>query len=297
MSALVDGTALAAPRSRSQARWRRLAANLDRLLRDPVGLIGLVIVAAIVLVALAAPLLPLAAPDAQVLGDRLLPPSVDHWFGTDTLGRDILSRLVFGAQPTLLIVALVLVSAVPAGVVIGAAAALSPALDRILMRVSDVFMAFPRLVLAIAVAATLGAGVTTAVIAIAATAWPPYARIARAEAIAYRRSEFILAAETLGASRARLLFRHLVPLCIPSAVVRAALDAAGIVLITSGLGFLGLSVPPPAAEWGAMVADGRAVIFEAWWVAAIPGLAILLASLGFNMLGDSLRDILDPRAR
>lgn len=286
-----------APGSRLQARLGAIYAGVVRLLGDPVGVAGSLLVVAAIAVALTAPYLPLHNPDLQILAERLQPPSASHWFGTDTLGRDIFARLIFGARPTLAIVALVLVSAVPLGVVAGGAAGLYPGLDKVIMRVCDVFMAFPRLILAIAVAATLGAGMSTAVIAIAVTGWPPYARIARAEAIAYRRAEFIQAAETLGASKSRLLLRHILPLCAPSAIVRTALDAAGIILITSGLGFLGLSVPPPQAEWGAMVADGRTVIFEAWWVSTIPGLAILALSLGFNMLGDALRDVLDPRSR
>ena len=134
----------------------------------------------------------------------------------------------------------------------------------------------------------------TAVIAIALTGWPAYARIARAEMAAIRNAEFIQAARIMGVSRMRLLLRHALPLCLPSAVVRAALDAPGIVLITSGLGFLGLGLPPPAPEWGAMVAEGRSIVFEAWWVSTIPGCLILILSLGFNFLGDGLRDVIDP---
>ncbi|MER9934113.1 ABC transporter permease [Mesorhizobium sp. M0088] len=285
------------PRSRSQARIGLVSRAAVRLLRNRTGTIGLLIVSAMILVALAAPLLPLADPARQVLADRIQPPSSAHWFGTDTLGRDIFARVVFGARPTLAIAALVLALVVPFGILVGAAAGLYPAVDRLVMRVCDVFMAFPRLILAIAVAAALGPGLSTAVIAIAATGWPLYARVARAEAIVYRRAEFLLAAEALGASRLRLLFRHILPLCLPSAIVRAALDAASIILITSGLGFLGASVPPPQAEWGGMVADGRDVLFDAWWISTIPGIAILLFSFGFNLLGDALRDVADPRSR
>jgi len=266
-----------------------------RLLRHPIGMVGLALVAMMVLLVLLVPWMALADPNAQALGDRLLPPSARHWMGTDTLGRDMLARIVHGARPTLAVVALVLLASVPLGLLIGAAAGLWGGwLDAALMRLSDVFMAFPRLILAIAVAAALGAGIWSAVIAIALTGWPPYARVARSEVAALRRAEFIQAAKALGVSRLRLLLRHALPLCLPSAIVRAALDAPGIVLIVSGLGFLGLGLPPPAPEWGAMVAEGRAIVFEAWWVSVLPGVMILLLGLGFNFLGDALRDVLDP---
>lgn len=286
------------PATRTQARLGATYRLVRRLFRHPLGLAGMVLVGVMVLVALLAPWLPLVDPVAQSLGERLLPPSSQHWLGTDTLGRDLFSRVVYGARPTLAIVAMVLLASVPLGLLIGAAAGLWGGwLDAVLMRLSDVFMAFPRLILAIAVAATLSSGLWTAVIAIALTGWPPYARVARAEVAALRSAEFIQAAKALGVSRPRLLLRHALPLCLPSAVVRAALDAPGIVLIVSGLGFLGLGLPPPSPEWGAMVAEGRAIVFEAWWVSTLPGLMILLLSLGFNFLGDAMRDVVDPGVR
>lgn len=295
LSASLRWLASDTPTTRTQARLGAAYRLLRRLAAHPIGLAGLAIVGLITAIALCASVLPLADPSAQSLGERLLAPSAGHWLGTDTLGRDILSRLVFGARPTLAIVALVLLASVPAGLLIGAAAGLWGGwVDAVLMRIADVFMAFPRLILAIAVAATLSTGLWTAVIAIALTGWPPYARVARAEVAAVRQAEFIQAARALGVSRLRLLLRHALPLCLPSAVVRAALDAPGIVLITSGLGFLGLGLPPPAPEWGAMVAEGRAIVFEAWWVSTLPGLLILALSLGFNFLGDALRDVVDP---
>ena len=286
------------PHTRTQARLGATYRVLRRLLRHPLGVAGLVVVGFMVLIAVFAPWLPFADPVAQSLGERLSPPSAQHWLGTDTLGRDILSRVAFGARPTLAIIALVLITSVPIGLLIGAAAGLWGGwLDAVLMRVADVFMAFPRLILAIAVAATLSTGLWTAVIAISLTGWPPYARVARAEVAALREAEFIRAARALGVSRLRLLLRHALPLCLPSAVVRAALDAPGIVLIVSGLGFLGLGLPPPTPEWGAMVAEGRAIVFEAWWVSTLPGILILALSLGFNFLGDALRDVVDPGVR
>lgn len=283
------------PATRTQAKLGAIYRLMRRFLNHSIGVLGLVLVALIVLAALLAPWLPLADPIAQSLDHRLLAPSAQHWLGTDTLGRDILSRVIYGARPTLSIVALVLVISVPFGLLVGAAAGLWGGwVDAVLMRLADVFLAFPRLILAIAVAAALSAGLWTAVIAIAATGWPPYARVARAEIAALRRAEFVQAARAIGVSPLRLLIRHALPLALPSAFVRAALDAPGIVLIVAGLGFLGVGLPPPLPEWGAMVAEGRAIVFEAWWVSTLPGVMILLLSLGFNFVGDAMRDVVDP---
>jgi peptide/nickel transport system permease protein len=168
--------------------------------------------------------------------------------------------------------------------------------DVVLMRITDIFLAFPRLILALAFVAALGPGIENAVIAIAITAWPPYARIARAETLTIRNSDYIAAVKLQGASSWRIIFRHVMPLCISSLIVRVTLDMAGIILTAAGLGFLGLGAQPPQPEWGAMVASGRNFIIDQWWVATMPGIAIFLVSLGFNLLGDGLRDVLDPKA-
>jgi peptide/nickel transport system permease protein len=284
------------PRSRTQARLGSAARSAALLVRDPLGTTGLAIVAALIVVAVAAPFLPLHDPNQQTLALRLQAPSSVNWFGTDMLGRDIFSRVLHGARPTLTIVVSALAIVVPFGLFVGCLAGMMSALDKPLMRFCDIFMAFPRLILAIAVAATLGAGLSTAIVAIVITGWPLYARLARAEAVVYRHAEFVEASRCLGVPPWRILVKHIMPLCVPLAMARATLDAASIVLITSGLGFLGASVPPPQPEWGAMIADGRDVLFDAWWVSTIPGIAILLVSLGFNLLGDGLRNVLDPRA-
>ena len=163
------------------------------------------------------------------------------------------------------------------------------------MRITDIFLAFPKLILALAFVAALGPGIENAVIAIAITSWPPYARIARAETLTVRNSDYIAAVQLMGASPARIVLRHIMPLCISSLIVRVTLDMAGIILTAAGLGFLGLGAQPPLPEWGAMIASGRRFILDQWWVAAMPGMAILIVSLGFNLLGDGLRDALDPR--
>jgi peptide/nickel transport system permease protein len=165
------------------------------------------------------------------------------------------------------------------------------------MRLTDIFLAFPRLILALAFVAALGPGIENAIIAIAITSWPPYARLARAETLTIRDSDFINAIRLQGARPARIIWGHVVPLCLSSVIVRVTLDMAGIILTAAGLGFLGLGAQPPQPEWGAMIAGGRRFIIDQWWVVTMPGLAIFVVSLGFNFLGDGLRDVLDPKAR
>ncbi|AME24495.1 MAG: ABC transporter permease [Pseudomonadota bacterium] len=285
------------PASRRQAalglayrRWTRFASN-------PLSVFGLAILLLLILFAAIGPCLPLHDPLRQVLGDRLLPPgSPSHWFGTDQLGRDILARLVIGSRLTLSIAILVVVLVVPVGLLIGTAAGFCGGfVDTILMRLTDIALAFPKIVLALAFAAALGPGVINAVIAISITAWPPYARLARAETLRLVQADFIHVARLQGASSMRILLRYIVPMCSSSVIVRATLDMAGVILTVAGLGFLGLGAQPPSPEWGFMVASGRGVLLDAWWVATIPGIAILLVSLAFNLLGDGLRDVFDPR--
>ena len=261
------------------------------------GMVGLGIVLMLVVVALGAPLV-FNEQDAltQHLGERLLPPSPRFIFGTDELGRDIFLRVVFGARTTLAIVVLAAVIVVPLGLVAGIVAGYFGGwIDTVLMRVTDIFLAFPKLVLALAFAAALGPGIENAVIAIALTAWPPYARLARAECVSLRHREFVEASILQGASAFHVILRDIAPLCVPSVIVRLTLDMAGIILTAAGLGFLGLGAQPPTPEWGAMVSTGRQVLFNQWWVSTIPGLAIFVASLGFNLLGDGLRDQLGAR--
>jgi peptide/nickel transport system permease protein len=203
-----------------------------------------------------------------------------------------------GARITLYIVVLVALIAAPIGLAVGAAAGyLGGWVDKALMRVTDVFLAFPSLILALAFVAALGPGIENAVIAIALTSWPPYARIARAETLTIRNSDYISVARIQGAGTGRILLRHVMPLCVSSLTVRVTLDMAGIILTAAGLGFLGLGAQPPMAEWGAMVSAGRRYVLDQWWVATIPGIAIFVVSLAFNLLGDGLRDVLDPRQK
>jgi peptide/nickel transport system permease protein len=257
---------------------------------------GFVIVGLLLLAALLAPLIAPYDPNAQQVNIRLAAPSASHWLGTDGFGRDILSRVIYGTRTTLLLVGLVALLMAPLGVTIGIAAGyFGGFVERMLMAVTDIVLSFPRLVLAFAFVAVLGPGLINGALALALTSWPAYARQARAEARTIRHSDYLAAAEMGGIRGPRLLFGHVLPMIMPSAVVRLALDLGGMILAAAGLGFLGLGVKPPTAEWGAMVAEGTQVIFDQWWVAAVPGLAILLTTLGFNLLADGLRDWLDPR--
>ena len=287
-----------APASRRQAVLGSVYRGLVAIISNPAALTGLVIIAVLILMAMFAPWLARGmSPIEQTLSSRLAPPSAEHWFGTDELGRDIYVRTLYGARVTLTIVLLVSVVVAPIGLAVGTLAGyLGGWVDAALMRITDIFLAFPRLVLALAFAAALGPGIENAVIAISLTAWPPYARIARSETVTIAKSDFIAAVVMQGASTWRVLFKHIVPLCLSSVIVRLTLDMAGIILTAAGLGFLGLGAQPPTAEWGAMVSAGRDVILDQWWVATIPGIAIFIVSLGFNLLGDGLRDVFDPKA-
>lgn len=272
--------------------WRMVTA----LARNPLAAIGFVIVLVLVLAAIFAPWLAPESPVGQDLHNRLLPPSAEHWMGTDELGRDIYSRVIYGSRITLMIVVLVAVISAPLGLVIGAVSGYFGGwVDRVLMGLTDMFLSLPKLILALAFVAALGPGIENAIIAIAITAWPAYARIARAETLTFRNSEFIHAVRLAGGSHTRVILRHVLPLCTSSMIVRVTLDMAGIILTAAGLGFLGLGAQPPLPEWGAMIARGRAFVLDQWWVATMPGFAIILVSLGFCLLGDGLRDVLDPK--
>lgn len=286
------------PQSRRQAQCQRFFLAWLVFRKNGSAVAGLAIVATLVAGALLAPWITGSAGVTPDLGDRLRAPGLPHWFGTDELGRDIFDRVMWGSRITLYIVGLVSVIVVPVGLAIGVVAGyVGGWVDSALMRLTDVFLAFPRLILALAFVAALGPGLENAVLAIALTSWSPYARIARAEALTLRQSDFILAARSQGIPHLRIIVSHVAPMCISSVVVRLTLDMAGIILTAAGLGFLGLGAQPPTPEWGAMIALGREYLLDQWWVPAFPGLAILVVSLGFNLLGDGLRDVLDPKSR
>lgn len=298
MSTLTEYLTDPNPSSRRQAKLGQMWLAWLRLRRNPLAISGLVIVVLLLTLAAFAPFFATHDPYVQNLSQRLLPPlTPGHFLGTDDFGRDIWSRIVFGARITLYIVALVALTAPILGLLIGTVAGYFGGwVDEVLMRITDIFLAFPRLILALALVAVLGPGIINAVLAIALTAWPPYARVARAETLTVRNSDYIAAVRLQGAGAGRIIWGHVVPMCLPSVIIRVTLDMAGVILIAAGLGFLGLGVQPPLPEWGLMISSGRKFLFEQWWVATMPGLAIFVVSLGFNLLGDGLRDVLDPRS-
>jgi peptide/nickel transport system permease protein len=287
-----------APASRTQAVWGQRYRLWREFRGNTLAMAGLLLVVAMVVLAIAAPLLAPFDPNVQELGNRLGRPSAIHYLGTDELGRDVLSRLLYGGRITLGMVISVVILVAPLGLAVGCAAGYFGGLaDKALMRVTDVFLAFPRLILALAFVAAIRPGITSAVFAIALTAWPPYARLARAETLTIRNTDYIAAVRLTGASAFRIVLRHVAPMCVGSLVVRVTLDMSSIILTAASLGFLGMGAQPPSPEWGSMIASARRFFLDQWWVPLMPGMAIFIASLAFNLLGDGLRDVLDPKQR
>ncbi|MEO1975240.1 MAG: ABC transporter permease [Paracoccaceae bacterium] len=269
---------------------------LTFLAKTPTSLFGLIVLGLLIAVALFAPLLATHDPYMQDLQNTLQPPSAAHLFGTDELGRDIYSRLVHGSRITLTIIFLVTIVVGPMGLFFGTVAGyFGGKVDTVLMRITDIFLSFPSLILSLAFVAALGPSLNNAIIAISLTAWPPIARLARAETMTFRQADYIAAARLQGASSGRIIWRSIVPMCLPSVLIRLTLNMATVILTAAGLGFLGLGAQPPLPEWGAMIATGRRYMIDSWWLVTFPGLAILSVSLAFNLLGDGLRDALDPK--
>ncbi len=273
---------------------RRQRLRVPAAWRQPLAVTGLAVVGAWLVIAIFAPLIGPDNPLAQNF-DILAAPSSAHWFGTDELGRDVLSRVLSGARVTLPLAVLLVVIAMLIGAVLGGIAGfLGGWADVTLMRLADLFFAFPGIILALAVAAALGPQLRNAVIAVVAVSWPSYARLVRSLVLAARTAPYVVASRMLGASGWRVLFTDIRPNVAGPVLVLAALDLGNAVLLLSGLSFLGLGAQPPTAEWGAMVAEGTQN-FNDWWVGVFPGLAILTVVLAFNFIGDALRDALDPR--
>lgn len=272
-----------------------------RFRQSPLSVVGLVIIVVLVLVALVGPFLvpyPDDATGAIHIKEKLQPPSAAHFFGTDHVGRDVFTRVVVGARISLLAGVTVIALAFTVGTLLGAVAGFfGGRLSDAIMRVTDIFLTIPDLILAMAFAAALGPGLMNVMIAVSLVWWPGYCRLTRANVVALRDSQFAEAASSLGASSARVLFRHVLPNSLPTILVKASMDVGFAVLTTAALGFIGLGTQPPNPDWGVMVSDGRAYLRDAWWYSTFPGLGILLVVVGFNLMGDGLRDVFDPRSR
>jgi peptide/nickel transport system permease protein len=279
-------------------------AFLRRLIRRRTALAGLVVIAAVAGAALLAPVLTPFDPVAQDIGQRLKPPGWvspegrAHWLGTDHLGRDILGRILAGSRIALVVGLAAVAIAGTLGLVIGVVSGyFGGRVDDVFMRLADIQLAFPFILLALAVIGVLGPSLRNIIVVVGVSGWVVYARIVRGEVLSLREREFVQAARAVGSSPGRVIVRHLVPNAFAPWLVIATLDMARVIIVESALSFLGLGIPPPTPTWGGMLADGRVYMSTAWWLATFPGLAILVTVLGINLLGDGLRDTLDPRLK
>jgi peptide/nickel transport system permease protein len=278
----------APPATTRGQRWRR---------RYGLAALGGAIIVAWILVALLAPWIAPYRPDLVDVTQRLLSPSAAHWLGTDTLGRDVLSRLLYGARISLFVSILVVLLGAAFGVLVGAIAAYAGGwAEHALMRFTDLVLCFPPIILAMAIAAALGIGTVNTMIAMLVVWWPKFARLARGLVLVQRHQEYVEAAHVIGYGPGRVLLKHILPNAMGPLIVLVTLDVGHAIIVFAGLSFLGLGVVPPTAEWGAMVSEGRELV-DQWWCATFAGLAIFTVVMGFNFLGDGIRDWLDPRAR
>ena len=275
-----------------ESPWRR---SLRTLVRNRMAMVGAAIILIWAVVAIAAPIVAPFDALAQKIEDRLGPPSAQHLFGTDELGRDVFSRVVYGARISLPVGLLVILFATLVGALVGALAGYIGGLfDLLIMRLADITLAFPSIVLALAIAAALGPSLRNALIAMILVWWPEYARLMRGQVLSVKNDDYVQAARTLGASDTRILLRHIIPNTLAPIIVKASLDAGSAILTIAALSFIGLGAVPPTPEWGAMISMGRFKFYQ-WWLTTFPGLAVLTVVLGFNFLGDGVGDAFDPR--
>jgi peptide/nickel transport system permease protein len=284
-----------------ESRRRELRRHVRLFARSASSLAGLAIVAVFLVVTVIGPWIvpyPDDARGAVHLERKLQPPSAAHWFGTDEVGNDVYTRVILGARVSLQIGLIITVLAallgVPLGIVAGYLGGLA---GELIMRVTDIFLSVPALVLALAVVGALGPGIVNAMLALSLVWWPGYVRLVQGKTLALRQESFVEAARAIGAGRLRIVFVHVLPNCVSPIVVKASMDMGTAILAAASLGFIGLGAQPPHPEWGAMISHGRNYLPTWWWYSAFPGLAIYLTVLGFNLLGDGLRDVLDPKSR
>ena len=283
------------------SRSREYLRGLSLIYKNPLTALGLGIVLILIVTVLFAPFLapyPDQGRGLSNLKERLLAPNIKHPLGTDNLGRDILSRIIFGARislkAALVVIVIVLAMGVPLGLIAGY---FGGKVDDIIMRFADMILAFPSLLLAIAIVASLGPSLINALIAVSLPWWPWYTRLMRSQVLSIKEMQFVESARAIGVSRWRIMFRHILPNCLSPIIVQATLDMGYIILAIAGLGFLGLGTQPPAADWGVMVSDGREFFMIQWWISTFSGAAIFLTVLAFNLVGDGIREALDPKIR
>jgi peptide/nickel transport system permease protein len=278
----------------------RLAYGVRLVWRNPLTAVGSSVTLLLILVALLAPWIAPYPQDVSKshIKEQFHPPSLNHPFGTDELGRDVFSRVIYGSRISLevgiLAIGLALLIGIPLGVIAGSSGGL---LDEVIMRVTDTFLSFPSLLLAMAISAMLGPNLRNAMIAIAISWWPWYTRLLRGEAIAVKERDFVAAARAVGASWGRVIFKHVLPNSLTPIIIQASMDFGSIILTCASLSFLGLGAQPPTPEWGLMISTGRTFFLTHWWIVTFPGIAIFIAVLSFNLVGDGLREILDPKMR
>ena len=282
-------------------RIKNFRESLYLLARNKLSLMALII---LILLALSAIFAPAIIPYPEDLADaahteiKLSPPSAEHLMGTDELGRDIFSRVVYGARVSLsaalAAVGLALLIGIPLGAIAGS---FGGWVDNVIMRITDVFLSFPPLLLSIAIVAVMGSSLNNAIFAISLSWWPWYTRLIRGQAISVKERKFVQAAETIGTSRIKIIFKHIIPNCISPVIVQASMDIGGVILTIAGLSFLGLGAQLPTPEWGLMISMGRRFFPDSWWYCIFPGIAIFITVLCFNLLGDAIREILDPKTR
>jgi peptide/nickel transport system permease protein len=276
---------------------RRQVAVWQLLLRNRMAVLGGAIVVAWVIIAMLAPLIAPYDPIDQQVRERLQPPSTSHFLGVDELGRDVFSRVLYGGRVSLPVAAVVVLLATVFGTLYGGLAGFGGSwLDEVAMRLVDMVLAFPSLILAMAIAAALGPSIQNSMLALLLVWWPPYARVARGQVLSLKRRDFITAARALGMSEQRILLRHVLPNAIAPAFVLTSMDFGNAIIITAALSFLGLGAVPPTPEWGAMVAEGRELV-QQWWISTFSGLAIFSVAMACNFIGDGLRDAVDPHLR
>ncbi len=278
---------------------RRLRYTIRVILRDPLAFFSVLVIITLIILALFGPWIAPSPEQGQGrtnVPERFDPPSAKYWLGTDQLGRDVLSRIIIGSSIALRVPAIVVTLAVVVGAPLGALAGYTGGwLDNLIMRLTDLFLAFPSLLLAVAIVAALGPGLSNAMIAIAISWWPWYTRLVRGVTLSLRERYFVEAARSIGVSNRTIILRHILPNCVTPILVQATIDFGTVILAEGSLAFIGLGTQPPAPDWGLMVSQGRSYILDQWWISTFPGMAIFVSVLAFNLLGDTLRDILDPR--